>query len=300
MPKPIVDIAIAILLHQGKVLVGWREAKQHQGNKHEFPGGKVEAGETPEQACRREVYEEVGIGIKTWHAFDQICHEYDDVIVNLHLFQATVPADLLDLIQQPWNWYRREQLQELNFPQANQAMLQRLYWPHQIKISAELDDLLTVNADTLLYWRTGMAAAQAAELLGNFSPAALQQLIINRELWEVLPRAQQQAIFAVHLKQPQLLNLRKGQLRVGIRHLAACHDQVSIQHAQAIGCDAILLSPVFTTPTHPEASALGWTAFAALAKQSDLPVFALGGVKPQDLATAQQQYAYGVAGIREF
>ena len=54
MSKPLVQVAIAILLHQGKVLVGWRQAEQHQGNKHEFPGGKVEAGETPEQACRRE------------------------------------------------------------------------------------------------------------------------------------------------------------------------------------------------------------------------------------------------------
>jgi ADP-ribose pyrophosphatase len=50
MSKPQIDVAIAILLHQDKVLVGWREAKQHQGNKHEFPGGKVEQGESPEQA----------------------------------------------------------------------------------------------------------------------------------------------------------------------------------------------------------------------------------------------------------
>ncbi len=41
MSKPLVQVAIAILLHQGKVLVGWRQAEQHQGNKHEFPGGKV-------------------------------------------------------------------------------------------------------------------------------------------------------------------------------------------------------------------------------------------------------------------
>lgn len=59
MAKAIVDVAIAILLHKSKVLVGWRQADQHQGNKHEFPGGKVELGESPEQACRREIYEEV-------------------------------------------------------------------------------------------------------------------------------------------------------------------------------------------------------------------------------------------------
>ena len=83
MFKPSIDIAIGILLHQNKILVGWREAKQHQGNKHEFPGGKVEEGETPLAACRREVYEEVGVGLKDWSAFDVIHHEYDDVVVNI-------------------------------------------------------------------------------------------------------------------------------------------------------------------------------------------------------------------------
>ena len=101
MSKKKVDVAIAILLHRGKVLVGWRQAEQHQGNKHEFPGGKVEAGETPEQACRREIYEEVGIGLKEWHVFDVIQHEYEDLIVNLHVFHAYVPDELLTLIQQP-------------------------------------------------------------------------------------------------------------------------------------------------------------------------------------------------------
>ena len=99
MSKPTIHVAIAILLHQGKVLVGWREANQHQGNKHEFPGGKVEEGETPLAACRREIYEEVGVGLQDWHTFDVIRHEYDDVIVNLHLFHAIVPTALLNEIQ---------------------------------------------------------------------------------------------------------------------------------------------------------------------------------------------------------
>ena len=63
MSKPIVHVAVALLFHRSKVLVGWREAKQHQGNKYEFPGGKVEGNETPEETCRREIYEEVGLSL---------------------------------------------------------------------------------------------------------------------------------------------------------------------------------------------------------------------------------------------
>lgn len=54
------------------------------------------------------------------------------------------------------------------------------------------------------------------------------------------PRVKKQ-IKTVHLKQSQLMSLHKGDLEVGVRFIAACHDAVSLQHAQQIGCDAVLL-----------------------------------------------------------
>ncbi|WP_038343807.1 thiamine phosphate synthase [Acinetobacter sp. A47] len=299
MTKATVDVAIAILLHKTKVLVGWRQASQHQGNKHEFPGGKVEAGETPEQACRREIYEEVGIGLKDWHAFDVIHHEYDDLIVNLHLFHAYVPDELLDLIHQPWSWYSREQLAGLNFPKANAAILQRLIWPYLIKISDQIDAL--PQQEALLYWRFVPADIELVrqQLLG-LSDAQLHRLMINVDLWQQLDAPLQAKITTIHLQQSQLMALSKGDLMVGKRVIAACHDAVSLQHAHHIGCDAVLLSPVLATETHPEASQLGWDGFEELARTSDIPVFALGGVAPSDLKQAQKHHAYGLAGIRQF
>lgn len=299
MTKATVDVAIAILLHKTKVLVGWRQASQHQGNKHEFPGGKVEAGETPEQACRREIYEEVGIGLKDWHVFDVIRHEYDDIIVNLHLFHAYVPDELLDLIHQPWGWYKREQLAELNFPKANDAILQRLIWPHLIKISDQINALPQQQA--LLYWRTDAADIdQIQSQLLSLSDAQLQKLMINIDLWQQLDAELRDKISTIHLKQSQLMSLSKAGLVVGKRFIAACHDAVSLQHAHHIGCDAVLLSPVQVTATHPEAKALGWEGFEELARTSDIPVFALGGVAPAELKQAQKHHAYGLAGIRQF
>lgn len=299
MTKATVDVAIAILLHKTKVLVGWRQANQHQGNKHEFPGGKVEAGETPEQACRREIYEEVGIGIKDWHVFDVIRHEYDDIIVNLHLFHAYVPDELLDLIHQPWGWYKREQLVDLNFPKANDAILQRLVWPHLIKISEQIDAL--PQQEALLYWRTDCAdIGQIQQQLLRLSDAQLQKLMINIDLWEQLDAELRDKISTIHLKQSQLMSLSKAGLVVGKRFIAACHDVVSLQHAQHIGCDAVLLSPVLATETHPDTKELGWEGFEELARTSDIPVFALGGVAPAELKQAQKHHAYGLAGIRQF
>lgn len=298
MPKPIVDVAIAILIHRGKILVGWREEQQHQGGKHEFPGGKVEQGETPEEACRREIYEEVGIGLKDWHQFDYIQHEYDDIIVNLHLFHSYVPDELLNLIHQPWAWYTRDQLLHLNFPKANKNIIKRLYWPHLIKISNTLSTV--ESSDTLLYWRIEEFEPQYIEQLTALDEGQRSSLIINVNIWWQLGPELQKQIKTVHLKQSQLMNLHKGDLTVGVRYIAACHDAVSLKQAQQIGCDAVFISPVKSTTTHPEAVALGWECFSDLAQNSQIPVFALGGVHPEDLATAQQHGAYGLAGIRNF
>ncbi|MDX8238194.1 thiamine phosphate synthase [Acinetobacter pittii] len=298
MPKPIVDVAIAILIHRGKILVGWRQEEQHQGGKHEFPGGKVEQGETPEEACRREIYEEVGIGLKDWHQFDYIHHEYDDIIVNLHLFHSYVPDELLNLIHQPWAWYTRDQLLHLNFPKANKNIIKRLYWPHLIKISNTLSTV--ENSDALLYWRIEEFEPQYIEQLTALDEGQRSNLIINIAIWQQLSPELQKQIKTVHLKQSQLMNLHKGDLTVGVRYIAACHDAVSLKQAQQIGCDAVFISPVKTTATHPEAVALGWERFSELARNSQIPVFALGGVHPDDLAIAQQHGAYGLAGIRNF
>ena len=295
--KPTIHVAIAILLHQDKVLVGWRQAEQHQGNKYEFPGGKVEQGETALAACRRETYEEVGIDLQDWHIFQIIRHEYEDVMVNLHVFHGTVSRALLSEIQPPWTWYRRTELPDLNFPTANQAIIKRLYWVQQIKISPQLQALQQLQAGQLMYWRAEGTQAQLIELAA-LSVEHLARLIVNIELYQQLNSIQQQAISTIHLKQNQVMAFKADDLQQGRRYLAACHDLLSMQQAVQIGCDAILLSPVLATTSHPEATVLGWDQFKYLAGKVDIPVFALGGIQASDLSLAQEHGAYGIAGIR--
>lgn len=295
MSKTCIDVAIAILLHRGQVLVGWREAKQHQGNKHEFPGGKVELGESPRDACRREVQEEVGITIDDWHVFDLIEHEYDDLVVRLHVFHAVVAQQQCSDIQQPWQWYTREALLQLNFPKANHSIVERLSWAKKIKISDDVKNIALCLTDQLLYLRQNDLDS---EILQHIQHQDLAKCILNIDLWEQLPTEQHTTIAAVHLKQHQLMRLESKDRKSGVAYLAACHDLSSLQHAQNIGCDAVLLSPVCATSSHPEISPLGWEQFAAWVSQIDIPVFALGGMQSEQLALAQQHGAYGIAGIR--
>jgi thiamine-phosphate pyrophosphorylase len=68
--------------------------------------------------------------------------------------------------------------------------------------------------------------------------------------------------------------------RAGLLHLAAAHDLAEIGLAARLGADAVLLSPVFPTRTHPGGAVLGPVRFRLLARQSPLPVIALGGMTP--------------------
>jgi 8-oxo-dGTP diphosphatase len=82
---------------------------------------------------------------------------------------------------------------------------------------------------------------------------------------------------------------------------AAAHDASELRRAAALGLGSALLGPVRATPTHPDQPGLGWAGFEALrALVPELPVYALGGLGPTDLAEARRHGAQGVAGIRGF
>lgn len=299
MNKPTVNVAIALLFHHSKVLVGWREAKQHQGNKYEFPGGKVEQNESPVEACRREILEEVGIDLRQWHYFDLIEHEYDDICVRLHLFHSHASDEQMASIQQPWAWYAREKLKELNFPKANDVIIERLIWPNFIKISADLNEIQNLKSEQCFYLRVE-PHPKIAQQIEKLKPDEMKALILNIELWNQLSEDFKHRVGAVHLKHHQILSLKENNLPKGIRCIGACHDQDSLTRAQSLGCDALILSPVLATTSHPELNGMGWESFNTMAHQCHLPVFALGGLKPNDLELAQQHGAYGIAGLSQF
>ena len=81
---------------------------------------------------------------------------------------------------------------------------------------------------------------------------------------------------------------------------ASCHDAPDLERARAAGCDFAVLGPVRVTPTHPGATVLDWNGFEALARGAGLPVFAIGGLGDDDVATVQRNGGQGVAAIRAF
>lgn len=124
--KKTVQVAIALICCNEQILIGWRDQKLHQGGCYEFAGGKIEANETPMEACRREVQEEVGISIDNWQLYQEIIHEYDDKIVHLHFLKSDVSLAVTEQISAPWQWVKRADLHLYAFPEANENIIDQL------------------------------------------------------------------------------------------------------------------------------------------------------------------------------
>jgi mutator protein MutT len=109
------------------MLITQRLDNVHLGGMWEFPGGKVEAGETLEGALQREILEELGLKILVDDEFLRIDHDYPTKSVRLHFFNCTIldgearPLDVADL-----RWVDPEQLGDFEFPPADAELIGRL------------------------------------------------------------------------------------------------------------------------------------------------------------------------------
>ncbi len=123
-----IQVAVGIVFNvDGQVLVGQRVVKDRYFAKWEFPGGKVEAGESIADALHREFLEEVGITLGISQPFMEIKHDYPDRSVQLYVRTVnTFSGEVKALEGQALKWVHISELRELDFLQGNQAMIEKL------------------------------------------------------------------------------------------------------------------------------------------------------------------------------
>lgn len=122
-----VHVAVGVIRRQQQTFVTLRHADQHQGGKWEFPGGKVEDGETVTAALRRELAEEVGIQVQRSTPLIDIHHDYGDKQVHLdvHLVDD-FDGEPFGREQQSGRWVAINALNPADFPAANAVIIERL------------------------------------------------------------------------------------------------------------------------------------------------------------------------------
>ncbi len=123
MPTP---IAIAVVEHENQFLIGQRPPWVALAGMWEFPGGKIEPGETPEAAAVRECREETGLAVEPLFRYPVHVQAYDHDRVALHFIACRLVTDTHCSAREPYRWAALEELRQHEFPAGNAAMLQLL------------------------------------------------------------------------------------------------------------------------------------------------------------------------------
>jgi 8-oxo-dGTP diphosphatase len=308
-PLDFLHVAVGVIKNQrGEILLAQRGATTHQGGLWEFPGGKVEKGESVQQALVRELQEELNITVQTCEPLIKIRHHYPDLSVLLDVWEVSeFSGDAHGHEGQPIVWAAADQLAAYAFPAANLPILRAVQLPACYAI---LDD--SVSNDLIADFKTLLAqqikliqlrlknssAQDVQQFLQHAIPLAADsgtKLLLNSA-------AQHTANFTglgLHLTGNDLMGLNSRPKIQGWL-AASCHNLAQLQQAEKLGVDFAVLAPVLKTASHPETAALGWEQFAALIEQVNFPVYALGGLSRAEVKTARQHGGQGIAGIRTF
>lgn len=298
------DVVAAVIRDAaGNILLSQRLAGKHQGGRWEFPGGKVEPGETLHQALARELHEELGIDCHNSCAFMTIDHQYPELHVRLHFREVTqwsgVPHGRE---QQPVKWFAPSDLSSLEFPAANQPIVTALSLPERWLI---LPDNYQTN------WPSALSVLKRSGVGGVY----LRGAPTNRlHLSEMVKRCQAHGLKTllrndvesvratgadgVHLSSGVATTMSE---RPDCELLSvACHNPSELDHAERLRADMVMLSPVNITTTHPQAIPLGWETFSLWATGRPFSVYALGGVTEKELSMARASGGRGIAAISAF
>jgi 8-oxo-dGTP diphosphatase len=303
---PELHVAVGVLTRpDGSVLLAERPAGKVMAGYWEFPGGKIEPGESAPDALVRELHEELGIAIE--HALPWLTRifHYPHATAHLHMFRVQrwrgEPHGRED---QHLSWQDPQRVDIAPLLPANHAIIDALRLPalYAITRAGRLGiDAFMVRLENAL--ANGVRLVQvrekhmAADTLRGFTQQVVDlchlhgaRVLVNgdREL------ARSTGADGVHLQTHQFLEL--GQPPVSdMLWAASCHDRSELQQAARLGAAFAVLSPVLPTASHPGAPTLGWDGFAAACAGMPIPVYALGGMRTDMLDTAHVHNAHGIA-----
>ena len=305
----IVEVSAAVLQRDdGTFLLAQRPPDKIWAGYWEFPGGKVEPGETARDALVRELREELGITVETAYPWLTRVFTYPHATVRLNFFRVTAwNGELHPHEGQEFSWQSPTEFIVSPILPANAPILRALALPTLYAISNAVElgvesflSSLRVRLDA------GLSLIQLREK--NLSRDELRELAIrvvklaHTSGAKVLLNgdvelAHEVGADGVQLTSTQLAELTK---RPSLGWCSAsCHNKAELRRAEGLGCDFALLSPVMPTKSHPGASHLGWENFAAIVAGSSIPVYALGGLTPEDMQTAWQNGAHGISLLRQ-
>ena len=312
--KKITHVAVAILTKEnGEYLLASRPQGKPWAGWWEFPGGKIEEKESAEHALKRELKEELGIAATVIQPWLQRIYDYPQThdspakTVHLHFFFVTEWQGKLHAHEgQQLSWQKPQAISVSPVLPANAPIMKALALPPIVAISnvAEMGKtafLLALekqlkNGLTLIQFREQACEPYYISLVEQVISLVHQygaKLLLNGDI----ELAKKLGADGAHLPSKILMNLTQKPKNLPADFLlaASCHNALELAHAEQLGLDFVVLSPVNPTKSHENAETLGWQQFAQLIELIEVPVYALGGMTLDDLPQALTCGARGIA-----
>ena len=308
----VVRVAAGVLRQpDGRVLLAQRPAGKIAAGRWEFPGGKIEAGETPRAALERELREEIGIQVMAARPLLRLRHAYTERTVELDTWLIEGwQGEPRGLEAQELAWVQPPRIRDYDVLEADGPIIDALRLPQELPITPDLVDAqalcaivhaLATRGYPLIRLRAPRLSDQAyADVVASCGPglAALGSgVLVDRAQSGLLATP---GVAGLQLTAQSLEREFQPQLAPGQWLLASCHNAAELSRACALGADALVIGPVQETTTHPGAAGLGLEGFATLAAQANRPCYALGGLGRQDRDAVFAHGGQGVAGISAF
>lgn len=303
----LVEVVAAILTRaDGEVMLASRPSGKVYAGYWEFPGGKVEAGESLQHALHRELKEELGIEVVRATRWITRIFAYPHAIVRLNFFRVwdwqgePHPHEGQSFAWEQPGAHVVQPLLPANFPILKALELPPVHGITHAKalgrevflqrLEAALDKGLRLIQVRDKELSESERIDLAREVVRRAHPHGARVLINGPLNWVDRVKAD-----GIHLdsRTLTLIDSRPDCEWVG----ASCHHAEELRLAGELA-DFALLSPVLPTASHPGEPALGWEGFSQLAAQSPIPVYALGGVNWPEIDVARAHGAHGIAMLR--
>jgi 8-oxo-dGTP diphosphatase len=305
LAESIVHAAVAVLQRQdGQVLLAQRPEGKAWAGWWEFPGGKIEDGETAFEALQRELDEELGTQALEAYPWLTRSFAYPEKTVKLHFFIVRRWTDEPHGREgQHLSWQDPAGLTVSPMLPANEPILTALTLAPVYAVTNMADvgevaflermegalqsglRLIHIREKSLSPYDFRIFASKAIALGKRYGA----KVMLNRDI----ELARELGADGVHLPSSELMKL--SERPQGLLCAGSCHNEVELAHAYSLALDFVVLSPVLPTLSHPDAIPLGWQNFTSLIKDGPLPVYALGGMHGHHLVTAWQAGAHGIS-----
>jgi 8-oxo-dGTP diphosphatase len=307
LPAAIDVVAGVIQDTRGRVLLARRTVGRDLAGLWEFPGGKREPGESPEEALARELHEELGIDVDVGAPVIAVPQRYPHKrlrldVRHIHNWRGTARGRE----GQALVWVPAHKLASYAMPPADRPVVAALGDPAEYLVTpapgadggrwlASLGQALARgirrvqlrNADADADWPR--LVAQAVRMCRQ----AGAQVLVNADV----DLAREHAA-GLHLRAAQLGSFDVRPVPPDVPFAASCHSVQEVKAAEAIGCDFAVVGNLRESPSHPGRPGISWDGFARLREHVAIPLYAIGGLAPGDIAEARQHGAQGIAAIR--